>query len=217
MFAHQRRRMRRECWTDRGDADRHYQNQTGFKDFGIWLAAHHATEPIDNVNNANAGHRELKRPEKRGEFYQPNRAQIEKSANCENKLRAPDIFKAIRRRREDAQSVIAPGKSEIECNCDNGHHCGVEIVRTGPSSRENSCVIPSIAKFKRNRTFTLPVSHLTFCINGTRDEVPIRIVRKTGGLCPLTAQHPAQSKADATYDNCAHKRCDFAWRSAGAD
>jgi hypothetical protein len=50
--------MRRECWTDRGDADRHYQNQTGFKDFGIWLAAHHATEPIDNVNNANAGHRE---------------------------------------------------------------------------------------------------------------------------------------------------------------
>jgi hypothetical protein len=32
--------------------------KTGFKDFGIWLAAHHATEPIDNVNNANAGHRE---------------------------------------------------------------------------------------------------------------------------------------------------------------
>jgi hypothetical protein len=82
VFAHQRGRMRRECWTDRGDADRHYQNQTGFKDFGIWLAAHHATEPIDNVNIANAGHRELKGPEKRGEFYQPNRAQVEKSANC---------------------------------------------------------------------------------------------------------------------------------------
>jgi hypothetical protein len=133
-------------------------------------------------------------------------------------LRAPDIFKAIRRRREDAQSVIAPGKSEIESAIATmAATAAFEIVRTGPSSRKNSCVIPSIAKFKRNRTFTLPVSHLTFCINGTRDEVPTRIVRKTGGLCPLTAQHPAQSKADATYDNCAHERCDFAWRSAGAD
>ncbi|MGB8174083.1 MAG: hypothetical protein WCF29_03585, partial [Pseudolabrys sp.] len=58
---------------DRSDADCHCQNETSFKDLGIWLSAHHATEPVNNVNKANAGDRELERSEKRGELNQPNR------------------------------------------------------------------------------------------------------------------------------------------------
>ena len=119
----------------------------------------HVTEPIDNVNNANAGHRELKGPEKRGEFYQPNRAQVEKSANCKNKLRAPDIFKAIRRRREDAQSVIAPGKSEIESAIATmAATAAFEIVRTGPSSRKNTCVIPQLRSSKETEPLPYPLA-----------------------------------------------------------
>ena len=83
------------------------------------------------------GDRELERSEKRGELYQPNRPQIEKPTDCENKLRAPDVFEAIRRRRKDSQSVIAPGQSEIECNCDNPATATLEIFRTDPSSRKD--------------------------------------------------------------------------------
>jgi hypothetical protein len=119
VFAHEIRRMRPERRTDCGNADDHRQNKTRFQNFGIRLPAHHATEPINDVHNANAGDRELERSEKRGELYQPNRPQIEKPPDRENKLRAPDVFEAIRWRRKDSQSVITPGQSELECNCDN--------------------------------------------------------------------------------------------------
>jgi hypothetical protein len=36
------------------------------------MSAHHATEPVSNVNDTNASDRGLERSEKRGELYQPN-------------------------------------------------------------------------------------------------------------------------------------------------
>jgi hypothetical protein len=65
--------MRPERRTDRCDADGYRQNETGFQNFGIRLPTHHATEPVKNVNDANAGDRKFEGAEKRREFYQSNR------------------------------------------------------------------------------------------------------------------------------------------------
>ena len=76
----------------------------------------------------------------------------------------------------------------------------LKIVRTGLSSYETSCVIPSIAKFKRNRTFTFPVSHLTFPTNEAALKVPIRIAQKTGGSCQRASLHRVfKTKAGVTH------------------
>ena len=54
--------------------------------FGIRLPTHHAAEPVNDVNDANAGDCKLECSEKRRELYQANWPQIEKSTDCENKL-----------------------------------------------------------------------------------------------------------------------------------
>src|SRR5262245_49254262 len=44
----------------------------------------------------------LRAAEECSKFYQPNRAKPKKAPECEDELRAPDVFEAIGRRREDA-------------------------------------------------------------------------------------------------------------------
>src|SRR5215831_546844 len=71
------------------------------------------------MNCANTCDRELQRSEKSSELDQPNRGEAKQAADRKNKLRTPDILKAIARRGENAERVIAPEQGKIERNCNN--------------------------------------------------------------------------------------------------
>ena len=85
---------------NRYDADCHYQNKTRFQNLRVRLSARQGAEAVNDMYEANDSRCELESAEECSKFYQPNRAKPKKTPECEDELRAPDVFEAIGRRRE---------------------------------------------------------------------------------------------------------------------